>query len=252
MPRIDIQTQCVVSLDVLKANAEANQKYPSVHRRLAIVGGGPSVASHVEELRAWDGDIWAVNFTPQWLKKQGIKSTFFTVDPQDFDPGPSEDALIATCCHPNLFKRMEEYGARIRAFNLAETHEGGVFGGVTSARRAMSLALMMGHRDVHVFGCEGSFENGYSVDGRAGEPHQLLIRADGKEYLTETGFVTQCQEMAQLFRTFGGVFKDRSGGLVTAMTADEEWDVVAVSTALKEHLEAINGKQGLWETPYVS
>lgn len=249
--RLNVVPQCIESLDVLKANAERNQKYPSVHRRLAIVGGGPSVASHLDELRAWDGDIWAVNYTPQYLKQHGIRSTFITVDPQDFDPGPLEDALVATCCNPDLFERLVSRGVKVRSFNIAETHEGGVFGGVTTARRAMGLGLMVGHREIHVFGCEGSYSQGYSVDGRQGEWNQLIIRAGGKDYLTETGFVTQCEEMAQIFKHFGHVYKNRSGGLLQALIENPEtWECVGVSAALKAHLEQVNGAQGMYDAPY--
>jgi hypothetical protein len=32
-----------------------------VASRLAVVGGSPWVKDHLDELKAWDGDIWAIN-----------------------------------------------------------------------------------------------------------------------------------------------------------------------------------------------
>jgi hypothetical protein len=46
------------------------------------------------------------------------------------------------------------------------------------------------------------------------------------------------------------LFQSRSGGLLDAMTADPDWHVVAVSTALRAHLIEINGDTGLYDAPY--
>lgn len=252
--RVKLELACVRPFDELKRNAEVNQQWPRAQPpKLAIVGGAPSVAEHMDELRAWTGHIWAVNYMAAWFKKQGIRSTMITVDPQDFDPGNIDDALLGTCCNPELFSRLSERGVKIRAFDLAETHEGGIASGVTSARRAMSLALMLGYRDIHVFGCDGSYPTAAesNVDRSAAEPLQLIIKAGGGYYLTHTGFITQCEEIAQVFRTFGYVFKNRSSGLLAAMVEHwDTWECAGVSTALKEHMEALHGPSGIWDEPF--
>ena len=61
---------------------------------LAIVGGGPSVKDHLDELRAWPGHIWGVNAACTWLAKQGIGSLFFSVDAAGQDINPHFDYFL--------------------------------------------------------------------------------------------------------------------------------------------------------------
>jgi hypothetical protein len=251
--RIEVRAECVASLEKLRENASRNSHHPFIEtckphgRKLALVGGGPGVLEHLDELHAWGGDIWAINHTAQWLNERGIKATLFSVDPEAFTANVP-DAILASVCDPDL---VESLAGRVRLFNLIETHPDGYAGGRFSSTRAPGVALHLGYTQVYVFGCEGSWIGQDHVDRNERRPDQLIVRAGGKDYITCPPFLIQCEELQQLFY-FDGFCFNRSGGLLKAMIENPDtWEVVAVSEALKKHLEEINGPLGLYERPYV-
>lgn len=262
--RINIRTECVVSMDVLKAQAAENAHYPRVlpsprhGRKLAVVGGGPEVIHDLDELRTWDGDIWGINYTAQWLNERGVKATLYSIDPLPMTV-EAPDAILASACHPDVLKR---FAGRVQVVDLCETHPDGLTGGVTSAARAPALSFMMGYLDVSFFGCEGSFQTDRTdeahvlsvrdhVDRNEGHSALMIIRAGNRDYCTSPGFFVQCEQLATIFNTFPDVYHNRSGGLVRAMAEHPDtWEVVAVSDALKKHLEETNGPSGMYEEPY--
>jgi hypothetical protein len=249
--RIEINGYCETPIERWRENAAANAGYHRIerlsrHRRsLAIVGGGPSLADNLEDLRAFDGDIWAINDTSRWLTERGIACTLFTVDAQ-LKSGEARDAILATVCEPSL---VASFTGRVLVFDTAETHADGFVGGTTSATRAPAIAFHMGYTQVSFFGCEGSFEERDHVDRHEANPSQLIIRAGERTYRTTLPFLVQSQELAKLM-VFDGVFNNRSGGLFQALVEHPDtWEVVAVSAALKEHLER-DGPTGIYDEPY--
>lgn len=258
--RIEIRTHCVASMETLLANAAANAHWPRVHksaphgRRLAVVGGGPLVVQDLDELRAWDGDIWGINHTAQWLNERGVRAILYSIDPLPMQTSAPE-ALLANVCDPALAR---SFAGRLRMFDMAETHPDGIDGGlpgggITSAIRAPALAFYLGYLDVSLFGCEGSFGATDHVDRNDDDAFQLIIRAGGADYRTTPGFLAQCEQLSMLFRTLTAAFHNRSGGLLKAMIENPDtWEVVAVSAAMKRHLEEVNGHQGMYEQPYVA
>jgi hypothetical protein len=250
--RIEIKTECAFDLSVLKQYAELNARQPCIQkcaphgRRLAIVGGGPLVVHDLDELRTWQGDIWAINNTAQWLTERGIDCTLFSVDAAPMRIN-ARDAILARYCHPELF---EQFDSRALAVDFIETHPEGLSGGRSSSTRAPGVAFHMGYLDVSFFGCEGSFLEMDHVDRNEGIPEQLIVRAGGMDYRTDPGFIIQCEELAQILR-LDGVFHNRSGGLLKAMIENPDtWAIVGVSPAMKKHLEEVNGYQGLFDLPY--
>ena len=241
------------AVEDLRRNAQVNARHPQVQRcaphgrKLAVVGGGPLVRHDLEELRAWDGDVWGINFTAGWLNANGVKAALFTVDPVPFLTEAPE-AILATVCAPSLF---EHFKGRVRGFNLAVTDpENGLHSGAFSSTSAPAVSLKLGYIDVSFFGCEGSFETQDHVDRHEGRPDQLIVRAGGRDYVTCPPYLTQCDELRKLF-VFDNVYHNRSGGLLKAMIEHPDtWEIVAVSASLKQHLESVNGACGLYEKPY--
>lgn len=264
--RIDVRSQCVASIETMKAQAAVNSNYPRVERclrhgrKLAVVGGGPLVIHDLDELRSWDGDIWSINYTAQWLHSHGIESTLLSIDPQPLKT-IARDALLASSCHPET---AAAFAGRVRVFDLCETDESGIPGGVTTATRAPSLSFLLGYLDVSFFGCEGSFHTEWKgvsdgagqlfirdhVDRHDAPKAMVIIRADGADYCTDLELLKQCEQLVALFSAFPDVYHNRSGGLVKAMLRDPEWEVTAVSGALRDHIELLNGKSGLYEDAY--
>lgn len=246
--RIKIEGHGNVPLDRLRENAAyaASLGFPEVapvSPKLAVVGGGPSAARAIEDLRCWPGDIWAINGTCSWLAGQGIKSTLFSVDAGedlvDLLDGV-EDAILASHTHPAAFDRLR--GKRVAIFHTE--HISGLrsdVGGTTSACRTQHLALRLGYRHVSYFGCEGSFDflTGITHTFKNEQPvEQLIVKAGDKLYRTNLQFYAQSENLAHLIRSFPKLFFDRSGGLLGGMIAHPDtWEVVALSEALKGKLD---------------
>jgi hypothetical protein len=83
--------------------------------RLAIVGGGNSIKEHVDELRSWDGDVWAVNGTINWCMDNGIKAAFYTIDAQPLENWVYplhriKRAVLAADCNPDVISKLVALG----------------------------------------------------------------------------------------------------------------------------------------------
>lgn len=253
--RIPVAGRMIQEPDELARNAARNT-YPRIGREglkdapLAIAGGGPSLADHIDVLRAWEGPIWAVNRTPNWLHAQGVSSVLVSVDaspkPADFcEPETVSEAIFSSWCDPDVLARY----SGVRVFDMFPLFADGVVGTTTTAGSMTMLAFRMGYRSVTLFGCEGSFEGVDHIDRHEALPEQFIVRANGIEYRTTPDFLLQCDEISRLIRDVPQFLKERSGGLLRAMVADPDWTTVAVSGPLKEHLEKA-GMTGIDDTPY--
>jgi len=255
--RLNIEAKCVASLDELIDNAktcDGIERIPEVHPhggKLAIVGGGPSIVDHIDILRKWDGPIWAINNTASWLVSQDVPAIYFSIDPSPshlFKTDGVRHALLASCCDPALRHRFSEYAI----FDLIETHKDGITGGTTSASRACTLAIRCGFFDVTLFGVEGSFDLSRDhVDRHEALGDILIIRCGGKDYATYPEFLLQCETLAPLIKMAPNVFKQKCGGLLEAMINHiDDWDCVAVSTQLRDHLIEHNNGSCIFNDPY--
>jgi hypothetical protein len=233
----------------LAARLEAARDLPREQRGVhphpvAVVGGGPSLVHHLDELRQWPGEIWAVNSMADWLGERGIDATLFTVDPA-FIEAKTQKRLLASCCDPRMFT------PETRVFDMLEHAPDGVTGGVTSASRAPALAIKLGYPGIAFFGCDSSFEDDTGhVALTSYDEAALIVKANGRTFQTVPEFVMQAESIAQLLRTFPYYFVNRSEGFLAAMVADEQWTTVAVSAAMKKALIDANGDSGLYDKPY--
>lgn len=242
MFRIEADGSCCVGQDVLVRNVAHSQTLglrtiegPTFADSgpLAVVGGGHSAHDQLDTLRAWPGKIWAINGACRWLKSQGIDSILFSVDPEACLAEHAEgvtQAILASHCAPEAFAALK--GAEILMFHSAPWKGVNVkkplIGGTTSATRVPLPALMLGHSEIHFFGCEGSFRRTSHTFKDEWHPKQLIIRAGGEDYVTTLQFMVQSENLAKLIAKFPR-FKDRSGGLLSAMLEHPDtWEVVAL------------------------
>jgi hypothetical protein len=242
--RVKFQSQNCVSLEEFQFNVDyAKSKglpfvtvQPAHSRRLAVVGGGPSIRDHLEELRTFD-DVWGINQTASWLISQGIEATVFSVDPMDcladMIDGVTKGLLAANCA-PRAIDKLSDV-------MLFHTEEGGdlrALVGPSSATRATTVSLWLGFRDVTFFGCEGSYGPASHAYRDERRPHQLIIKAGGKDYITQPDYMVQCESLASICKAFPHVFREKCGGLLTAMIEHQDtWEVVALSEALKNKID---------------
>lgn len=198
-------------------------------KKLAIVGGGPSIKDTLSRLGEFD-DVWGINNAAQWVKQQtGINAALFTVDPAD-DPGMCagiERAYLGACVHPKMYTEYLK-GKDVKLFHTSPDsgEEFFIGGGTSSACRAPMLALVLGFNSVTFFGCEGSYRgssHAYENRPRA----RMVIRATGQDFITQSDFYMQCEYLSDLIKQYPQVFKEESGGLLRGMIQDPEWEVVA-------------------------
>jgi len=149
-----------------------------------LIGGGPSVSMFLETIRAEQkagAAMFAMNGTRAMLERAGIVPDYFVlVDAQPGAAGfvgPADTYLIASTCNRAVF---DKFGA---ADNVVVWHpnfpgltdiscdrERVLIGGGSSVGiLSMSIAYVLGFRDIRLFGFDSSYEGDC---GHAYEQHQ--------------------------------------------------------------------------------
>lgn len=245
-----IEFECVgpVSPETFRANAEHCRALglPYVKRfriggSLAICGGGPSLLREWTKLRKYDA-VWGINRTAAWLRQRGVNAAMFTVDPQYF-PEMTEGvtrAVVADASHPQLFEDLKGGDVTVFPIEPWDQMDWHAKGGPTSATRAPLVATHWGFTKITYFGCESSYPPGkshaYGYDDRDND-RRMVIKADGKEFLTEPEYMLQAEWLAKLITDFPDIFSEKSGGLLRAMIRDPNWEIAAVSGSVADMMD---------------
>lgn len=233
MRKVQFQTVGSVSDDKMELNAayskSLNLPVPkATAEKLAVVGGGPSVADYIDELRIFDGEVWAVNGAARWCNENGIPATLYSISPAPAPDGFLHGitrAVLSYECDPSVFDRLQ--GAELFAFDRDGY-------GPSSACAVPALAFAAGFKQVSFYGCEGAYANRTHIFQHAPEPSEMIVRVGGADYRTNIGFFLQSQLLAKVIREAPHFGKDRSGGLLAALVADSEgWDVIALPSEMK-------------------
>lgn len=225
---------CVPDDEIQRNTALARERgLPSIERagHVALVGGGPSVADHLEELREWDGPIWAINQTFNWLKERGIKSTFLTLDPKDqpwLSVERGDSALVALHCCPAILDRLQ--AASVTTYEWGKQVEYGC----TTATAALHLAPLLGHRKLSLFGCDSSFLEATHAYRDDAPKDEIMVACGGEIFRTRPEMLLQAECIAAVVTQMGHYFVNRSGGLLTALIANPERTIVAISQHILE------------------
>lgn len=201
-----------------------------VHPNLAVVGGSPSVTGYLDELRKWNGEIWAINGVWKWLKERGIDATFYTIDPNDFDPqliDGAVKAVLADTVPPWVFDKIPDV-------ELARLGGDAILYGTTSACTAPIIAAHRGHARVSLFGCESSF--GAQSHAYKNEEGPFLWVSCGEEFKTSPQMLMQAEWLAEMARSLPNFIEIRSGGFLQALTERGDYDLTATSSDLAEIL----------------
>lgn len=249
MAKIHWESTPTVSQDGRDANALVIETFGLPKHRgagcLAVVGGGPSIRDHIEELKAWEGDIWAVNGAINWCLDHGINAAFYTADaaPKDiwpYDLSRVKRAVLAPDVAPSVISYLLSNGAEVSL-------TGQIQSGPTSANATDYLSLACGYAGVDYFGCEGCFaEAAKGADTHAVNsvpiPDWIIVEVGGEYFKTKHEFVSQSIMLANVIREFPMIYSEKSGGLLRAMIEHGfEYDVPMVATTLfnklKDHHE---------------
>lgn len=246
--KIDFRGTVPVSDEDLRKHVQYSQslgylsvvEQPAHERRLAVVGGGPSIVEKLDELREYS-DIWAINGACRFLRENGIDSTLLSLDPCDFlapRVSGAKRALLAARCHPSVFDALK--GADITVFNATTDARDGLWASCSTMSVAFHLAVVLGYRKTVFFGCEGSFEeksHAY-MDEAELQDYRFVVEVGGKRYATAPDLFMLTTQMAQLLKLcINDSFTERSGGLLRALIEHDDWDIVQMSPKLTAELK---------------
>lgn len=254
MFRIEFSTYPLRSADITEAQMRANMeagwemlgRSDPHDRPLAIVGGGPSAAEHLDELKEWRGDIWAINQTAAWLSHHAPKANvcLFTVDPdealaeQQFVVGVQK-AILGSACHPRLFEALR--GKDVRMFHCRDIDGMNLpvlGGGHCSASRAVMQAAWRGYPGITFYGCEGSIGTWTHAYRNESRKNQFVVKAGDDEFITTPDLFINTQDLVEDIREYPNALKEKSGGLLRGMLEHPDtWDVVALSSSLRDRLD---------------
>lgn len=240
MPKITFRFLDVLPAGTLAAHLEANKMRPGLkpgpHPPLAVVGGHPNVADHIEDLRAWDGDVWAINGAWRWCEDRGIRASFVSIDPTDhvlrYIAG-ARHAILARHCDPRCFDAVVDA-------ECADIGLDAVISGPTTASAIPHLAVMRGHKRVCFFGCGASFGTAtHAYADQVPPTHRLRVQTASGVFETDSGLLVQTEWLAGFIRAAPHVFSERSGELLSALIADPDYDITAASRDIHEALTPV-------------
>jgi hypothetical protein len=229
-----------VSRNIKNAGGLGLKTYREVRaasHKLAVVGGGGSINEHVDTLRSWDGDVWAINGAWRWCSDRGIAATLLASDPHpivlDWAQGVTR-ALLETRIDPCVFELLKS--ADVTTFDYgAEPHN--IRGGGSTATCAPVLAFRMGYREATFFGCESCYlpnaTHAYFHEHRTDE---LVVECGGSFYLTAPDFYVQARELSMMVRELPEFLREQSGGLLRAMVENEDHHIRWVSDGLAQNI----------------
>lgn len=252
--RFEFRVCGLVTEEVHTANSIANIEagWPELEHHeprdvpLAVVGGGPSISEHLEELKEWKGDIWAINESASFLSHHAPKANvwLFTVDPDEAMAAPQftagvQKAILSSGCNPKLLEALR--GKDVKMFHC-KTIEGMEImilgGGPCSAARTPMQAAWQGYKSICYYGCEGSLGKTTHAYRNESRPRQMIIRAGGVDYVTTPDLYINTMYLAKEIEEYKFGLTEKSGGLLRAMLKyPDTWEVVALSEALKKMLD---------------
>lgn len=178
---------------------------------IALVCFGPSLNKSWEHIREF-AYVMTCSGSHKFLMDRGIVPTWHVeVDPRSHkikligdNIHKSTTFLLASCVHPEVFDHVEKSGAKIVLWHtysgekreaLPVVYPRGEWvstGGANVGLRAMVLCRMLGFRDIHLFGMDGSFAPGEMAhaDEHPNRPKDwIMAQFNGKEYATTTAFL---------------------------------------------------------------
>lgn len=256
----ELESVCVVDKEgrnhnlnlVLARGLPTVQRLPKRAGRLAIVASGPSVRDYLDELREWDGEVWAINGAYDYLLDQGIvPHGFMAIDPLPGlaeyvqRPHPDTTFYIASTCDVSVFDALKEY--KVQTFHpysddVTYPDEFGIIGGgTTSVTRAPYLGLLQGFRDITLYGVDSSYDGQeycyqwgrYSCD--IAQPKIWVDLYDGgPRYETEIGLMKQVSQLAAIVPIFNGMLKFKCGGLMRDFLMQTPRDDIPIEIEKKD------------------
>lgn len=215
---------CNTPEEVVRAQVEANIQRDVAwldyggekDRPLCIVAGGPSLKETWPQLLGMNADIMALNGAYPFLTERGITPDYFMLldarpDNISFlrDPRKATIHYLAAQCHPDIFDALDSFAKVLYLTTVPyakEVTEGidkpkllvsGVVG--TVGVKAISLAYILGYRELHLYGYDSSYEDYHHAYPQplndASTVMEVAIEPGGKLYRCSPSMAQQAKEL---------------------------------------------------------
>lgn len=216
-------------IDNVKANLAAGWNevapHPTNDVEVMILGGGPSLNDHVEDIRekrAAGVKLVTLNGTYNWALEHGLTpSAQIMVDAREFNARFTKPVvddckyLIASQCHPSVLEGLPKDRTLLWHTTMAAIRETvnearelwyGIPGGSTVMLRAIPLLRMMGFKRFHLYGFDscltGSDHHAYAQPENDSEVVIDTI-VGGKVFKCHAWQIAQAQEFMDLVKFLG-------------------------------------------------
>lgn len=211
---------------------------PAHDEHVVIVGGGPSLAETLPEIK-WRQSVGqkvvALNGSADWLKDNGVVPDWHIVlDPRKENARfvsklAAKKYLIASQCHPVVFDAL--FGADVTLFHPAIPDIGSylpsgrdytmIGGGISSGLTAMAVVYALGFRQIHLYGYDSSDReseaHAYSQSETEKEKARVEVWCGGKRFVSSITMYAQAEkfpEFAQMLANEGCVITVHGDGLL--------------------------------------
>lgn len=223
---MQIETTLNVSDKVLFRNVLENSKrkipwlkaIPEQDNQAVIVGGGPSVADWLDEIRyrkSLGQTIFALNGAAKFLHSHGIESDYTVV----VDARPhnikflrhSKAYLLSSQCDPALFRKEssitlwhQEYPDDMGRFDACLPdgcpEHTLIGGGTTVGLSAMVIVYALGFRKLHLYGYDSSYRGdaGHAYAQKDPQGVECTVTVSGRQFRSTLAMAKQAELFPQL------------------------------------------------------
>lgn len=231
LAKIIAKSHMATPLEVVRSNISENLKrgLPEFHQYpawkkfkgetpIAIVGGGPSLADTIDDLRQFR-HVAVCGSAHDFVISQGIEPEFAVVlDPDPVitatylkNPCPTTTYLLASGCHASVFEALKHN--QILLWHCAGTADPDVIplqnsigGGCTVVLRTIGIAMLMGYGNQHFFGFDSCVKGQHSHAYPSEDIGELIdVRLPGSDriYYCADYHLAQAQQFQDILRQHG-------------------------------------------------
>lgn len=207
---------------------------------MVIVGSGPSLADHVEEIRKDQESgrpICAIKGAHDYLLSHDIyPDLFLSIDPRDRRnnvqrESPNTVYLLASRCCPEMFSHLKDRNVMLwhcmsteDENEILRKHGKYMIGGMsTSGLRALNVGVYMGYRNFVMYGMDSCLApDGITkrIDGSLTGQRQDVI-VGGRKFICNVAMAKQAQDFQYCYSIMPGIHIDVKGdGLLAAINAE--------------------------------
>lgn len=207
----------------------------SVCPRLAIVGGGLDLNLFIDELKCFDGDVWAINGAYEWCRSVGINAIFYAIDPSRLILPLVRNvhmAILVDTVHQDVFDYLSTKVSEIAWSGLdAIKHS------TTAAATAPMIAAERGHNCVTFYGCQSNFDSVTTHIYKNDELSKIWVQCGGIEYVTCSQFIMQAEFIASLARRLPKGIKVEGEGFLSSLIEHGAYEVTHVTRSMNDSLK---------------